>query len=364
MVNLVFCVRKNSRNFIAMLQLRHYSFNLEFEFPFTTAKGTKTHQPTLITALGVGGLWGFGEAPAISYYDVTLEGMAQLLESKRQLIERYALTDPQRHWHFLHHLIPGQHFLTAALDIAAWDLFAKMRRMPLYKLLGHHALPVPRTDYTLGIDTAERMVEKMQAHPWPIYKLKCAHPDDIDKVRLLRNHTEADLRVDANEGWAFDDAKKLLPELHKLGVTLVEQPLHKSERDAMIELKAAAPMPLYADESCVTESDVKGCAAGFDGINIKLTKCGGITPALRMIKEARELGLKVMIGSMNESTVGTAAIAHLLPLADAADADGPLLLKQDLAEGLQYKDGYVTVAEATGLGIRFTGPAPAHSFGA
>src|SRR5438034_1345908 len=107
-----------------MLLLKYYSYELAFEYPFITSHGKKTHQPTLITLLGLGNLAGYGEAPAITYYDVNVPDMIASLEAKKGMIERYALTDPQRFWHFLHHLIPGQHFLTAALDIAAWDLFA------------------------------------------------------------------------------------------------------------------------------------------------------------------------------------------------------------------------------------------------
>lgn len=338
-----------------MLQLGYQSFELPFQYPFTTAHGTKTHQPTLIVSLGLNNLRGFGEAPAISYYDVTTEAMIQTLQEKKGVIERYALIDPQRFWHFLHHLIPGQHFLTCALDMAGWDLWAQMRRQPLHKLLGINWGEVPLTDYTLGMDTAEAIIAKVVAHPWPIYKIKCGSPADIDIIAALRAHTTAPLRVDANEGWTLDDAKRLLPELHKLGVTLVEQPLPRSAHEAMPELKATSPLPLYADESCRTEDEVRKCAEGFHGINIKLTKCGGITPAMRMIKEARTLGLRVMMGSMNESTVGTAAVAQMLPLLDEVDADGPLLLAADLAQGLQYDAGHMRLSGAPGLGIRFTG---------
>ncbi|MBE2288902.1 MAG: dipeptide epimerase [Chitinophagaceae bacterium] len=345
-----------------MLQLKYYSYDLPFEYPFTIAKGTKTHQPTLITALGMGNMYGFGEAPAIAYYDVTVDGMKQVLAEKKGMIEKFALTDPARFWHFLHHLIPGQHFLTAALDIAGWDLFAQMRRMPLYKLLGIERGAMPVTDYTIGMDTAENMVAKVRAHPWPVYKIKCGGAHDIDAIRALRAATGAPFRVDANEGWTFDEAKTLLPELKALGVTLVEQPLPRTAWEEMAALKMISPLPLFADESCRTEDEVKLCAAGFHGINIKLTKCGGITPAMRMIKEARALGLKVMMGSMNESSVGTAAIAHLMPLLDEVDADGPLLLKQDLAEGLTYNNGLISITERPGLGIRVTGPKPSAAF--
>jgi L-Ala-D/L-Glu epimerase len=336
-----------------MLHLKYYPFQLAFEYPFTTFKGTKTHQPTLVTALGLGGHTGYGEAPAITYYNVSVQDMIDTLEAKRQMIERYALTDPHRFWHFLHHLIPGQHFLTAALDIAAWDLFAQMQRKPLYQLLGIKWTHAPLTDYTIGMDTIENMVAKLQAHPWPIYKIKVGSADDIDVLWALRKYTESPFRIDANEGWTFEEAKSLLPELQKVNVTMVEQPLKKEEDEAMTELKAISPIPLFADESCVTENQVKKCAEGFHGINIKLTKCGGITPAMRMIKEARSLGLKVMVGSMNESTIGTAAIANLLPLLDEVDCDGPLLLKEDVAEGLKIHNGVIELSGGSGLGVKF-----------
>ena len=338
-----------------MLQLRYKSFELTFEYPFTTYKGTKTHQPTLVVSLGLGGLAGFGEAPAISYYNVSVQQMTETLETKRPDIERYALTDPGRFWHFLHHLIPGQHFLTAALDIAAWDLFSQMSRKPLYQLLGLKWENIPLTDYTIGIDSIEQMAAKLEAHPWPVYKIKMGSPHDIDTIRELRKHTTAPFRLDANEGWTFEETKALLPELQQLGVNLIEQPLQREEYDAMKELKAISPLPLYADESCRTEDEVKKCADSFHGINIKLTKCGGITPAIRMIKEAHTFGLKVMIGSMNESTIGSAAIANLMPLLDEVDADGPLLLKEDVAEGLQYENGIIKLSGKPGLGVRFTG---------
>ncbi len=338
-----------------MLQLKYYSYELAFEYPFITNHGEKTHQPTLVTSLGLGDITGYGEAPAISYYDITVAQMIASLEAKRGMIERYALTDPQRFWHFLHHLIPGQHFLTAALDIAAWDLFARMRRQPLFQLLGIKWQNTPLTDYTVGMDTADNMVAKMKAHPWPVYKIKMGRPGDIDTLRILRAHTEAPFRVDANEGWTFEEARKLLPELAKLNVAFVEQPLPKEENEAMKELKMTSPLPLFADESCRTEDDVKKCAEGFHGINIKLTKSGGITPALRMINEGRSLGLKIMMGSMNESTIGSAAIANMLPLLDEVDADGPLLLKEDIGAGLMYENGVIKLSGANGLGIRFTG---------
>lgn len=341
-----------------MLQLRHYQYNLPFQYPFTIAKGTKTHQPSLVVSLGLGPLVGYGEAPAISYYDVTVEGMIEMLEKGRGVIERYALMDPQRFWHFLHHLFPGHNFLIAALDMAGWDLFAHMRRKPLHQLLNIDWKQPPITDYTIGIDTIENMTAKVKAHPWPLYKIKLAGTEHLDLLRALRSVSDKPFMVDMNESWTFAEMKNLLPDLEKLGVTLIEQPLKKDAWDEMKELKQLSNIPLFADEACVEEKDVIKCADSFDGINIKLTKCGGITPATRMISEARTLGLKVMIGSMNESTIGSAAIAQLSPLIDYMDADGPLLLKEDIADGLTYSDdGQIQVSSRSGLGIRYFGEA-------
>ena len=337
------------------MKLNYRKLELPFEYPFTISKGTKTVQPSLIVALTVGNFTGFGEAPAISYYGETVEGMVDVLERNRAGIERFALTEPGRFWHFLHHLIPGKHFVTAALDMAAYDVLAQMRRMTLRRFLNIPDGRCPATDYTVGMDTIEVMRAKMGARPMAAYKIKIGSADDITVLERLRQTTNAEFRVDANEALAFEDALRLLPELGKLGVTVLEQPLPVGEKEAMAELKSKAAILLFADESCKTEHEVGGCVAGFHGINIKLTKCGGITPALRMMADAKAKGLKIMLGSMNECTVGTAAPTHLLPLADFADLDGPLLLAKDAATGLAYPEGVPTISGPYGLGIRFTG---------
>jgi len=199
------------------------------------------------------------------------------------------------------------------------------------------------TDYTLGIDTPDKMIQKLKENPWPIYKIKMSSPDEIDTIRQLRTETNALFRIDANASWKVDDAMLLIPELKKLGVEFVEQPLAKDQWDAMQMLKQQSVLPLYADESCVTEHDVLQCAKSFHGINIKLTKCGGLTPALRMIQQARQMELKVMMGCMNETEIGSYAMAQFLPLLDAVDMDGPLLLKNAPLHRLAYDQGRVSI---------------------
>lgn len=337
------------------MKVKYWSYQLKFRHPFTISKGTKTHQPTLIVELEHMGIKGYGEAPAIAYYNIPVEKMIADLEAKKMFVEKFAFTDPERYWHYLHHLIPNNHFLVCALDIAAWDLYGKMKGKPLYQLWNGDISKNPITDYTIGIDSIEKMVAKLKEKPWPIYKIKVGTADDIAIVKALRENSNAILRVDANAAWDLQTALQLIPQLKELGVELVEQPLAKDNWEGMKVLYKESPLPLYADEACVYEQDVEKCKDHFHGINIKLTKCSGITPARRMITKARELDLKVMLGCMNESTVGSAAMAHLLPFIDQVDMDGPLLLEEDVATGLTYDFGKVNCSDQPGLGISFTG---------
>jgi L-alanine-DL-glutamate epimerase-like enolase superfamily enzyme len=346
------------------VQLDFWEQQLPFEYPFTISNGrTKTHQHSLMIRLSLGNWQGFGEAPAIVYYNVTVEAMMELLEKNRKLIEKFALIDPERFWHFLHHLFPNDPFLVSALDMAGWDLFGQMKKMPIHDIWNtawNENTPIPICDYTLGIDSIEKMVEKMKAHPWPIYKIKVGTDYDIEMITALRAHTNAPLRVDANAGWTTEEALQKIPALANLGVELVEQPLAKDNWEGMAQLKSVSVLPLFADESCVFEKDVAVCANYFHGINIKLTKCSGLTPALRMIKEAKALGMKVMMGSMNESVIGSAAIAQFLPQLDYVDMDGPLLMTELNGIGLDYNlennKGKIRPLTKPGLGVKYAMP--------
>lgn len=333
------------------MKVSYKAINLPFKYPFTISKGTKTHQPALIVRLEHMGFVGFGEAPAIAYYNIPVEKMIEDLERKKMMVEKYAFNGPERYWHYLHHLFPQNNFLVCALDIAAWDMHGKMYGRPIHQFWDIKEDRHPLTDYTIGIDTIEKMVAKMKEKPWPIYKIKVGTPDDIAIVKALRNHSDAVFRVDANAAWTVEEALEKIPQLQALGVELVEQPLAKDNWEGMKILYEQSPLPLIADEACVLENDVEKCKGHFHGINIKLTKCGGITPALRMIEKARQLDMKVMVGCMNESTIGSAAIAHMMPMLDYVDMDGPLLLAEDVATGLRYDYGKVDKPEAAGLGI-------------
>jgi L-alanine-DL-glutamate epimerase-like enolase superfamily enzyme len=226
-----------------------------------------------------------------------------------------------------------------------------MKRKQLHQLWNLDTSKNPLTDITIGIDSIEKMVQKITETPWPIYKIKLGMAEDVHIMEELRKHTDAVFRIDANAAWKADEALEKIKIFKELNVEFIEQPLAKEDWEGMEFLYEHSPLPLIADESCVSEHDVLKCKKFFHGINIKLTKCSGITPALRMIKQAHELNMKVMVGCMNESSIGTSAIAQLLPLLDYVDMDGPLLLAEDVAEGVQFDYGKIIYGQGNGLGV-------------
>ncbi len=330
------------------------SYALKLRDPFTIARGTVTVQPTLIVRLEHQGLVGLGEATTNEFYGVTLESMSAAIERVAPLLDNWQLDNPAELWRELDPLLSECRFAQCALDCAAWDLYAQIQQQPLWKLWGlRDDDGYPPTCYTIGLDTPEEMVRKMREMPnWPVYKIKLDARGGMDLVRRLREETTSQFRVDANCSWRAADVPAWAEELSGLGVELIEQPLGPEEFAAMKQLKGNCAIPLMADESCQVESDVDRCIDSFDAINIKLVKCGGLTPARRMIARAKQNGLKVMVGCMTESSIGIAAGVHLLPLLDYADLDGALLLAEDIAEGLQWKQGYCRLPQQPGLGVQ------------
>jgi L-alanine-DL-glutamate epimerase-like enolase superfamily enzyme len=335
-----------------MFKVKFWKKSLAFEYPFTISKGSKTHQSIFVVELEWRGIKAYGEAPAITYYNISVDQMADDLSSKMKFVENFSFTEPKRFWHFLHHLFPKNPFLVCALDMAGWDLYAKIRNKPLSTLWNLNSVHSPITDYTIGIDEIDQMLAKIKAHPAPIYKIKVGNDADIERLLAIRKVTDAKLRIDANAGWQLEEALINLPVLENIGIELIEQPFANETFGDTKIFADKTEIPIVADESCVGLSDIEKCSGVFDAINIKLTKSSGITPALDMIKKARQCGLKIMLGTMNESTIGTAALAHLAPLVDYLDADGPLLLKEDLATGIHYQQYQLFPSEQPGLGIQ------------
>jgi L-alanine-DL-glutamate epimerase-like enolase superfamily enzyme len=230
-------------------------------------------------------------------------------------------------------------------------LYARKKGKKLFELWNYSTEKNPLTDYTIGIAPIEKMVAKMEELPWPIYKIKLGTEEDIAIVKTLRQHSNAIFRIDANCGWGVDETIQNSIALKKLGVEFLEQPLKADDWEGHKEVYKHSALPIIADESCIKEEDVAKCYHHFHGVNIKLAKCGGLTPGRRMIQEAKRLGLRTMAGCMTESTVGISAIAQLLPELDYVDMDGPLLLSEDIARGVTMEFGKINYANGSGTGV-------------
>ncbi len=318
------------------LELRKY--DLELKHLFRISREAYDVQESLICCLGQGGYTGYGETTSNPYYGMEVGKMIEEVEAIREEIESYELQKPEEFYEFITAKELSA-FTKCALDLAAHDLYGKILGKPLYEIWGTSVEEYPITNYTIGLDTIENMVAKMKEMPWPVYKIKLGTDRDIEIVRSLRENSDAIFRIDANCAWTAKQTISYAPLLKELGVEFIEQPLPADDWKGMEQVQHASVLPIIADESCQTENDVESCALHFHGINIKLTKCGGLTPALRMIRKAKELGLKVMVGCMTESTVGISAIAQLLPQLDYVDMDGALLLKTDIADGVEILEG-------------------------
>jgi L-alanine-DL-glutamate epimerase-like enolase superfamily enzyme len=328
-------------------------YDLPLRHPFAISRGSIAVHHALVVELEEGGFHGFGEAGANAYYQTSVAEMVALLERHRAAVEARSIDDPLILWEEFRPRLDSCRFAQGALDAACHDLWGKICQAPVWKLWGLSLDKLPATDYTIGIDTIDHMVTKLREFAgWPVYKIKLGTPHDLEIVRALRRHTAAVFRVDANCGWGVDQAIANSSALAELGVELIEQPLPADDWQGMAEVFRHSALPVIADESCQVESDVDRCAGCFHGINIKLVKCGGMTPARRMVARARQLGLHVMMGCMTESTVGISAAAQFLPLLDYADLDGPLLLARDLARGVTIERGRFKFPDENGCGVR------------
>jgi L-alanine-DL-glutamate epimerase-like enolase superfamily enzyme len=336
------------------MQLTLHAFDLPLAHRFTISRESITSQSTLIVELTQDGVSGYGEATSNKYYGFTIERMAGDLGALRPPLEATSLGEPAELWQQCSVPLADDPFALCALDQAAHDLWGKLRGQPVWKLWGLSIERTPLSNYTIGIDTIDVMVAKMKEFEgWPIYKIKLGTDRDLEIIRELRRHTEATFRVDANCGWTADQTIRNAVELKQLGVEFIEQPLPRDAPSADHKrVHDESALPIIADESCITESDVRQCAGVFHGINIKLVKCGGLTPARRMIDQARRLELSVMVGCMTESSVGISAIAQLLPLLDYVDMDGAVLLARDIAEGVRLERGRCVYPDRPGSGVK------------
>lgn len=330
------------------IAVRSRLVDLELRHTFRLSRGASDTRRNVIVEVEQDGFVGLGEAAPIARYaqdwqsaSAAIEMMARSLEdlgAYRDAVARVA--------------VPGQRAAEAALDMAVWDLAGKRLGAPIWRLLGLDLDSVPATSFTIGLDDPATMIAKtLEATGFRALKVKLGGPNDRAAIEAVRSVTDLPLRIDANEGWTLAQARANLAWLAELGVELVEQPMPADDLAGHKELRRASPLPIFADESIARAADIPRLADSFDGINIKLMKCGGLAEALRMIATARAHGLQVMLGCMIESSVATSAAAQISPLVDYADLDGSLLVSNDPFVGAKLENGCLRPSDEPGLGV-------------
>ncbi len=335
-----------------LMILRTYRFDLPLKYPFGISRGTATVSRSLVVEVATVEESGFGEAGENGYYGISIAGMEERLQRLASWLAHQQPDEPEKLWPECAARLRGDTFALCAVDCALHDLWGKITGKAVWQRWRETLDNLPPSDYTIGLDQPEVMLAKLRAMPgWPIYKIKLGTPYDIEIVRLLRQETDALFRVDANEAWQAEEAARKIEALASLGVEFVEQPLRANDWEGAAWLFSRSVLPLVADESCRTSEDLPRCQGCFHGVNIKVVKCGGLTPARQMIDEARRLGFRVMVGCMTESTIGISAAAQLLPLVDYADLDGAALLAEDVADGVKVVKGQVQFPRRPGCGI-------------
>lgn len=332
------------------LEVTFKQFQLQLKHSFTTSRYTVKVQNTIVVCISNGDVYGYGEATANPYYNSTIEKLSDSIKRVTSIIEESNECHPTTLWYRLSPKLKEDYFALCAIDCAYWDFYAKRNSQTLRSFWAASEANLPITNYTIGIDSIEAMTSKIAEKPWPNYKIKLGTKEDVKIIEALRAVTDAVFRIDANCAWTVQETLENAKQLKDLNVEMIEQPLKADDWAGMKLLKGVCVLPIFADESCQRFEDVEKCADSFDGINLKLMKCGGLTPALEMIKKARQLNLRVMAGCMTESTIGISSLSQLAPLLDFIDADGAMLLQTDIASGTTFKNGRIMYSDQNGAG--------------
>ncbi len=329
------------------MNLHWEPITLDLKTTFRVAHGASDQRYNVLVYLDDG----VGEAAAVPYYGETQDGIIEYLKLVPDLGD-----DPFDLDAVLSKRPAGSRAARSAIDEALHDLWGKRLGQPLYKLFGLNPDKLPLTSFTIGMDEPAVMAEQAKVSGLPILKVKLGSDKDEEIIAAICKATTAKLRVDANAGWSRERALQIIPRLADYGLEFIEQPLAVDDVEGYLWLKeklraAKVNIPIFADETAKTSHDVVKLAGAIDGVVVKTMKSEGIREALRMIHTARAHDMQIMLSCMVESSVGVTAAAHLAPLCDYADLDGPLLIKNDPYRGLKYEGAKLTLPDGPGLGV-------------
>ena len=329
---------------VARLMLKH---------TWTTTMSSSQYREVLHLDYTRDGVTGLGEgAPIVRYHEDARSALAAV----NGLVEYLAAANP---WEFakvmaeVSRRLEGQYAAKAAIDIALMDWVGQKLGVPLYRYFGLDPRDSPVTTFSIGIDTPEITRQKVrEAEAYPVLKIKVGLATDEPTIEAVRSVTKKPLRVDANEGWTDkEEVVRKINWLETQGVEFVEQPMPAAMLEETRWVRQRIHLPLIADEACERPADLAKCAGIYDGVNVKLDKCGGILEACKMIQVAKALGMKTMLGCMISSSISVTAAAHLSPLVDYADLDGNLLIANDPFRGVLVEKGKLILPDRPGLGL-------------
>ncbi len=335
------------------MKLTFFPHTLYFKHPFKISHGTRMSTPIVITELEHNGLIGYGEASMPPYLGESHESVISFLKKAEPLLLSADPMEIDTTMHAVDLIARGNTAAKASIDIALHDLKGKIVNKACWQLYNGDKTKTPYTSFTLGIDTPEMLIKKIQeGDHYKILKVKLNGEDDRSIINTIRNHTDKPIAIDVNQGWKIKEhALEMIEWLSDKNVLFIEQPLPKENLDDAYWLFQRSALPLFADESVQRYSDVELIKNCFHGINIKLMKCTGMQEAYKMINWALTHQLKILIGCMSETSCAISAAAQLSPFADYADLDGCLLMKNDLFNGVQFIDGKITLNELPGIGV-------------
>ncbi|EOG6896673.1 enolase C-terminal domain-like protein [Flavobacterium psychrophilum] len=317
----------------------------ELKETFSIAYGNYSHRDALIVKLNYKGISGYGECTAIDYYNIKLEDFVSKLNSIKTVIDTHQIIYPTNFYVFLLTLkLPS--FLRSALDCGYWDLYGKLENKSFLELNSIQINKLPESSITISVASVEDQIKKMEASSWTNFKIKCNHFEKKIFEKLVT--LDKNIAIDANGSFTPKDCIWLQNQAISKQFSYIEQPM-KANNYCVLQHDLFANW--MADEDCQDHLNLLTLQSHYKSINIKLVKCGGLTPALQLIKKARALNFKLMIGCMTESTIGISAGAALAPLVDYADLDGANLIANDIANGSKVVNGKIQIEDKPGLGI-------------
>jgi L-alanine-DL-glutamate epimerase-like enolase superfamily enzyme len=331
-------------------------FRVNLFKPFRISRDVYDHKLGMRVFLRAGNHTGIGETQEHTFYGVTQPALQQQLLALQPVIEMQDLIHPAAMYGLLQDAIGDHPFALAAVDMAYWDLYAKKHRKMTRDLFDLPRAPDRKqyTTWTITIDVEEAMVRETKDHDYRVFKVKLGTDNDIGIMHRLLSETGADFYVDANCGWTLDRAIEFAQTFRGTRLKMIEQPLHTSRIGDMHELHSRTDIPLVADENFVRLADLERCQPGFDGVNIKLLKCGGLTPAIEIIRKATEMGLDLMVGCMTESSIGISAAMQIVPWMKYVDVDSFMFISNDPATGCHVlEDGEIILPTAMGNGYAY-----------